>query len=140
MSLRDDFRTYLLTQAAITTLVSQRIFSGHIPQREDYPAITINEITGGYAHDLSGGSGFAEPIIQVDAWAKTNASCEAIAEALRGELQGYRGTMGSTTSVRAVVLQNEIDLSETPTDASDTWTFRRTQDYYVNYACSIPSF
>lgn len=139
MSLRDDIRTYLLTQTPITNLVGQRVFSSNIPQREDYPAISIVRITGGHAHMLSGGAGFAEPTVQVDAWADTSTVCESIAEALRGELQGFRGTMGSTT-VRAVVLQNEIDLSEEPSDGSDAWVYRITQDYYINYEISIPTF
>lgn len=63
---------------------------------------------------------------------------KAVAEAVRGEMQGFKGTWGSTT-VSSVVLENEIDLHDEPDDGSDDGWHQVAIDYFVRYVESVPS-
>ena len=140
MAIAQDVRTYLLTKSAVTTLVGTRIFPSFIPQSNTtYPCIVYNLINQLPAHMLSGGAGYAETRVQLDVYATTLLVAESLAEVLRDELQGYKGTMGSST-VSSVVYKNMVGFYEPPQDQSDTGLFRYACDYWIRHNQAVPTF
>jgi hypothetical protein len=139
VSLEGDLRTYLLTKTGVTNLVTTTgVYVGRIPRAARYPVIGISRVSGGHEHVLSGAAGYATPRIQLDVWSTSMVTTLAVAEAVRQVMQGFKGTMGSTT-VSSVVLENEIDLTEEPDDGSDLGIEHRVLDYFIRYTESIPS-
>jgi len=74
---------------------------------------------------LQGPSGFAHPRFQVDAWATTYTGAKTLADAIRGALDGYRGT-ASGTRIGSCLIDSERDIYE-----SEIKIYRVSQDYIV---------
>lgn len=119
MSIATDLVAYLLAQSSITTLVGTRIWGGQRrEQGSALPAITVHVISAGQEVNLTARGGTAFPRIQIDVWGATYATADAVKEAIRLKLQGFSGTMGSST-VTTVLYEGSLDLFEKPVDGSD---------------------
>lgn len=140
MAIGQDLRTYLLTKASITSLLGTRIFPNKIPQKNsDWPCVVYQIISQNPGHTLEGGADYAETRIQLDVYSETALARDALVEALRNVLQGFRGTMGSST-VSSVVYRNSIDLYEPPADNSDVGLYRNSADYWLRHSHTAPTF
>ena len=139
MSTRSDLKTYLESKSTITAVVSTRIFGVKRPQKiRTLPAITFERMNGGHDHTLSAAAGSAIPRFRIRCWAATYVAADALAEILRNVMQGYRGTMGSTT-VQSVILDDEFDEYEESEDGSDQGVFGIAHDYLIRYVESVPT-
>jgi len=138
MSIRAALLDYLAAQPSVTALVGTRIYWTRRPQGSGLPAIVCNRITGGHAHTLDGGAGWAQPTIQIDCIATSNTAAESLAEALRDEMQGFSGTWGSTR-VTSVILRNELDLYDADKVAGDIGTHRIALDYEIQHEDTVPT-
>jgi len=138
MGLRAALLEYLGADAAITALVGARIYWQRRPQASALPCLVCSRVTGGYGHTLDGGSGHAQPTVQISALAASNAAAEDIAEAVRDAMQGFAGLWGSTL-VTSVILQNEIDLDDPDQVGGDINTHEIALDYEIQHAVSVPS-
>lgn len=138
MGIRADLLTYLAASAPLTALVAGRVYWTRRPQGSALPCLVCNRITGGYGHTLDGGAGWAQPTIQIDCIATSNAGAEAVAGALRDEMQGFAGTWTSTR-VTSVILRNELDLYDADKVAGDIGTHRIALDYEIQHEETIPS-
>lgn len=78
------------------------------------------------------------PTFEIDCWADSYSGADTLAEAVRQELQGFSGTMGSDT-VTSVTLDDEEDAYEPPDDGSDEGIFRITLRYRIQYRESKPT-
>ena len=130
---------YLQGQSTITDLVSNRIYPVRLPRAATLPAVSYRRITGGYGHLLDGGDGSAAPRFQVDVWANSYGQAKSIAEALRQVMQGFCGKFDCLT-IHSVILENESDHYEQPTDASDEGIYHIALDYFILHEVSIPTF
>lgn len=139
MSVESGLYSYLTAQSAVTSLVSTRIYPLAAPQDAAMPFVVYQRISDRHEHHMGGASGVATATIQLDAYASTYLSAKAIAEALRGELQGYRGTMGSY-AVRRCHLDGTQDDYEPSETAGDKGTWRVSSDYQIAYHESIPTY
>lgn len=110
-------------EATITALVGLRIYPNVIPQDATLPAIAYQTISraGVMAHD--GATGLAWQRIQTTIVADSSTGAEAVAEACRKVLDGFRGTVGSVP-VHAVFLDSAADNFGEITD-----TYVKRQDY-----------
>lgn len=95
------------TVKAITT----RCYPAKIPQDPTYPLILYYKVTGMRDHHLQGPSGLAHPRFQVEAWAITYDAAKALANAIRGALDGYTGTQG-TVVIGSTIMESERDYYE----------------------------
>ena len=95
------------TVKAITT----RCYPGKIPQNPEYPLIVYHKVTGMRDHHLQGPSGLAHPRFQVEAWATTYDAAKALANAIRGALDGYKGTVGAV-AIGSILIESERDVYE----------------------------
>jgi len=98
----DEFKTYLKTIGAITTLIgtsaNARIYDDIPKQKVPLPFLVVAEGGGGSSEEYMGGiAGMAEAVLHVYAYGATRTAANALAEAVRlAPVQGYRGAMGST--------------------------------------------
>jgi len=122
---------HLVGTAGVTALVGKRVHHLALPQNCSYPAIVIQQISGGRVGSMGsvGGSGDAHPIIQITSWGTTITSAKTVCDAVRVTTDGFSGSMGSTT-VKAVILQNEIDTEDYDVK-SDRRYFGVIQEYEI---------
>jgi hypothetical protein len=144
--IEDNIRTYLLSQSPINTLVGTdsagsmaRIYSIDRQQNIVAESIIYERTSADHGHVLSGGAGFATAFIDFDCVALSYARAKALANALRGELQGYAGVMGDVT-INSVILQDENDDYDPPADGSAKGQYHVVQTYSFLFAESVPTF
>jgi len=119
---------YLKSLAGITALVGDRVYGMRIPQGATLPCINVQRISTPriVTMDSSGATGdLISPRFQINAWALTQASTKAIADAVRAGLHGKTGSIGGVTISAA--LANE----EAPTWEPDGELYRCRSDYLV---------
>ncbi len=147
MSIRRDLRTYLLTKTGLTNLITgadnkRHLHLSYIPQGdtsiEAYPAIVYRRATGEHDHDLDGSSGRADPVFEFAVLSVDPNKTEDIAEQLRLAMQGFKGSMAST-SVDTVTLTDEYD-QYIDSKIGDAIGFYVTYlEYKIGYHESIPT-
>ena len=140
----DGFYVYLQTKSSITNLVGTRIYPLRMPQRSAssdtvYPCITYQRISSRPVKHMTAAAPLQEARLQVDCWAATYASADALADALRLALDGYRGLWGSDV-IRCCHLENTMALHEEPWGGDEQGVFRMSQDYLIWHVVSVPSF
>ena len=99
MSLPDTntiIRTYLLTKAAITALVGQRIYCPRAPENATLPNITFFT-RGGTSLPIK--DGIASPSVQFQCWDDNAIGAREVYRALFDSLQGTGGYYDSYTPV-----------------------------------------
>jgi hypothetical protein len=121
-------RSYLLQQAAVTTLVADRVFPGRFEQPAAYPAILVTRVASSRLVTHAGVSTLARVRLQLDLWALTYAGAHDLAEAVRKCLNGFRGSFPGSpaTEVPGAFLLTEYDVVEPDANAH-----RLTQDWQV---------
>lgn len=127
MSLELAIHAKLAATAAVTNLVSTRIYLVNLPQSPSYPAVTIARVSGVREHNLSGPSGLARPRISISGWGTYYNAAKNVAEAIRQTLDGFSGTV-SGVDIQSVHLENEIDLYE-----DEPEVFRTMTDYFIQH-------
>ena len=132
---------YLFSVTAITDIVGDRIYPHHLPQGQTtFPVLTFQRISTVHDHTLTEAAGMCQARIQFDCWSKGSVETAfQLAEAVRQALHGYRGNMEGT-SVAFVQLAMEKDMHEAPSDGSDTWKYRRIQDWLFKFHETVPTF
>lgn len=84
-----DLRTYLLTQTAVTAIVSTRVYPVRLPQGTTLPAVTYQRVAGASEFDHEGSAGLGRGRWQFDCWALSYAAMVALAESVRAALATY---------------------------------------------------
>lgn len=119
--MQTDLRSLMVADAALFALVGQRINWGGFPQGVASPAVTMFLISGGPDYHMSGASGLNFQRVQIDVRAVSPANndsegfdvAQPVAEAVKGALSGYSGTVGST-QFQGVFITSERNFSEKP--------------------------
>ena len=130
ITIEEGLFAYLSANAGVSALVSTRIYPNKLPQTVTLPALTYQRIDSPrvHSHDSSGSVGTARPRFQFDCWATTYAAAKALSDALRGALNGYKGTMGTTSPV---TVQSALIQSERFDDYADAGVCRISCDYII---------
>lgn len=146
MSIHANLYTYLTAQSALTDLIGTttapgpRIFPITAPTDALFPYITFQRITSSHVQHTTAAAGLAVATFQFDVWDDDSVGCAAVAEALRGELEGYQTTAWSGVAIRGVYMQGQSDEFIPPTDSTEVGVYRTRQDYTIWYAESVPTF
>jgi hypothetical protein len=130
---------YLEAEGDLTTVATGGIHPGVAPQGQARPYITWTRIGDEPSHLKTEAAPLSMATFQFDTWADTALGCEALSEALRGELDGYQGDWGDT-DVRHVRVDNESDGIEQPDDGREAAIYRCTFTVTIWYARSVPVF
>lgn len=98
----------LSTDAAITALISTRVYPFQMPQNPTYPAMTYRRISTRQPFDLSGPGDMDNPRFQFDCYAPSYAAAKGLAKALRSVMVGFSGVVLGV-DICAVFFLNEVD-------------------------------
>lgn len=124
----------LLTgESTISTLIGSRCYVGKAPQKATLPFLLITQMAAEQNTTMDGASNELR-FIDYDIDCKADRSVEAanLADAVRVFLDDYSGTAGSET-IGAVLLNDESDDYEPPSDGSDVGIHVVTLDVTIQY-------
>jgi hypothetical protein len=104
--------------AAVSALVSNRIYFVKAPQDVIKPYIVFFKVSAPREHTHDGAAGLVEARFQFDVFATTYIAAKAIAGQIQAILQGYSGTMGGAGGVyvNGCFYDDEQDLWEEDTN------------------------
>lgn len=125
--------TILKDAAAVSALVGSRIYPLKAPAKVVKPYVTYQRISGNRWRSFDGPTGTAQPRIQVDAYATTYAAAKGLADAIRRTLDGYAGSVATTSGpvrIGGISLMTDRDLFE---DDIDPALYRVSMDFMVTH-------
>lgn len=140
MSFESELYSYLTGQSALTDEVSTRIYPSMAPQNAVLPLIVYIKVTDEAEGHSTGASGMSLALYQFDIWAATNVSRITVSAALRGELDGFRGTLASSEWIHRCHMVNESDTAQLTQEGTEDQDFRTTQEYEIHYKRAVPTF
>lgn len=114
-------RSILLNNAAVTALVSSRIYAISLPDSCLFPAISIHKISDPYSR-IKG-----SPRVQVSAWAEDPLLASQISKAVETALDGYAGAQGNLSIVQITPLESQDPQKD------DTGLYQVPYDFLVLY-------
>jgi hypothetical protein len=121
----------LLATSGVTSLCSDRIYPGSVPQADPLPAVVVNKISGAPLYTDDGQAGLQSDRVQVDAWAASFLASKTISDAFKAALSGFSGSAGGVT-IEFAMIENERDDREGGSNASE-YRFRSSVDFIVWY-------
>jgi hypothetical protein len=120
-------------EATITSICGTRVYVTKAPQKAILPHVIITQMSSEENITLDGGSGQLRFLnFDIDCKSKTSVQAEQLANAVRTFLDDYSGTAGSYT-IGAVIMNDESDDYEPPTDGSDIGVHVVTLDLDIQY-------
>lgn len=125
----------LKANAGVNTASGGRVFADFIPEKSTLPAVVVYTTYEDAEDCLDGFTDFAEASIRIECYGKTRESSDALHDAVKAALDGYRGKIsGDTIWVKGVRQgTGRIHLVDMPQDATDHWQFRTAQTFDFNY-------
>jgi hypothetical protein len=140
MTIETALFSYLSTEAGMTTLVSTRIYASSPPSSPTYPFVTFQIINNQPAHYMAGAVGITDVRMQIDAWAFLVSEQQAISEALRNLLDGFRGSMGTELlAVRKCFLETRNTFQEPDKQGKNLPVHRASLDFSLWHVESLPT-
>jgi len=139
MSVQSAIYTLLAAATDVTDLTSTRIYYDAADQAPTKPYITIFKVSDVHVHHMGGASGITEARIQVDAYAASPESRQAVFDAVRNALDGYVGTSDSVV-ISKCFLSSDNDLYIAPYEGERFGTYRSIMDFEIAYFESVPTF
>lgn len=149
MTLKTALFDYLSNDAGVVAIVGDQVdgVPGIYPMTApasagDPPWVTYQELSRISWNHMLAISGLVRSRLEVDAWATTPLVADALAEAVRLAMDGFRGLMGDEElDVRSCFLEDAQDDYEPPQAAEGrVGLYRVRQDYFIAYMVEIPSF
>lgn len=122
----------LSKHAAIAALCGERVRPQRLRQQDTYPALVFTKISEQHPAHLNGTWTRAQCRYQIDCYARSQATADELAEAVRQCLHGYRGPMGSTRVVHCT-LDQQADFAHEPVHGDDDAIYRVSADYMLWY-------
>jgi hypothetical protein len=111
MSVEAALFSVLSTAPAVSAIIGNRLFPGAAPVNTAAPYAVYSRASARRIRSMLGPSRLAMPRIQVDGYAATYAQARAIADAVRGALDGYRGTAAGVV-IHGASLLTDQDIYE----------------------------
>ncbi len=140
MTIESALFNYLSNESGMTTLVSTRIYASSPPSAPVYPFVTFQVLNNQPEHYMAGAVGLTEVLMQVDAWAFLVSEQQAISEALRNLLDGFRGAMGSELlAVRKCFLETRTTFQEPDKQGKNLPVHRASLDFSIWHVESLPT-
>ena len=132
-----ELRTWMKTQATITAIVgattSAKIYEHDAKQGVAPPYIILHVFEGSSSETLAAIAGVAMNRIQVDCYGLTANAAYTLAEAVRVELQMYRGIMGSTAVLNVTSDGGYDRLFDPPSTGANQKRYVYSRDYLITY-------
>jgi hypothetical protein len=130
MSYEADLITYLLADASLTAIVSNRVYPQSVPQGAAMPAITVNTISGAPLYADEGEVGLDQNRVQISCYGDTYAVAKSVADAVRSRLSAKQDVTAGSTTFIFIMQDNEHDLRETGANAAE-YRFFTVLDFII---------
>lgn len=142
----DFIRAWMGQDAGVGAIIGTgsacNCFPMHAAEDEGFPRVTYLLVHEGSNAVLKGRGRTVKLLAQIDCWAEGPGGYETVrnlAAAVCGtrghpKLDGFRGAMGGLF-IQACQLESgsKQDLTESPDDGSDDWTYRVTMQFRITY-------
>lgn len=104
-----DLRTLIIGSTAVSNLVSTRChYNKDAPQSAEKPFVWFRTTSDDEPLTMDGVGGMHEAFVDIECVGLTESSAQSVADAVKGRLHGYAGTMGNV-SAKGVFLENKDD-------------------------------
>jgi len=124
--------TLLSAQASISAIVGTRVYVSKAPQKAALPHIVITQMRSEDYKSLDNTGNLRAVDYDIDCRADRSVESETLGNAVRTFLQDYSGAAGTYT-IGAVLLNDETNDYEPPTDASDVGVHTVTLDVTIQF-------
>lgn len=136
MTVETDLVAKLKANGSISTAIGgTRIYPKILPQLETWPgdSITYEVPSVQSFRDLTGPVHRERPRFRIHCWSQTYLGSASLASLVKSELDGFAGTMG-TTSVGQIRFESATDLiDDEPRFPGSPVLYRRVLDFYVSH-------
>lgn len=105
----EALRALLIADTDVQAAVAGRVYAMRMPDNPSKPSVVMQVVGSQHLTALSGSSGLASPLVQLDCYAATIAAARDLAEDVRLVLQGYRGTSAGVV-IKGVTEWQDSDL------------------------------
>ena len=130
-SLKTAIYTILMGDSAVQAIVDGRVGPGGDPMRGKSSVVyhIISSVTG---HTMDGPDTLITPTLQVNSYGSRDFTAESLADAVRGALNGFSGTINGV-SISYMALDDEGDLDDFEPGNKEISRHGVRQDYIVTY-------
>ncbi len=139
MTIQKGIIDYLLTQTAITDVVSTKIRPNQAEQGITRPYLVVRQEDSEDIEHAGGAAGLAFAELDIDCHGTSQKQAMDLAELLRLELSGFSGAMGSET-VRRVAFIGQRHLGSSPQQGGEIGKPAVTVSVEVHHNNTVPSF
>lgn len=123
MNIETAICSHLISRPSVSGKISSRMYPLKLPQNPTYPAVVYRKISGSRHHDID----IAMPRIQYSCFASKYLDAKDLADAIRKELQRYKGYL-SGIPIKQIVFEGEQDFYE-----QDTKVYHVAIDFKILY-------
>lgn len=112
---RKDFRTFLLADATLASLIGTRLYSIRGSQQGAKPYVVMQVVDGRDELTHSGPIDLPELRVQLSVYAPTSDVSDDVRDAIYSRLcpiSGLNGLIGASTQVAWAILDNDLDADE----------------------------
>ena len=134
-----NIRTYLLTKSAITDVIGTRLRPDILAQSDTLPAMTYTEMYTNHFYTIDAAAGIENCMLEIMVYSETRTQADSLADLVRQQLQGYRGTAGSG-EVISCKLDDTGHGYEQPTDDSDNGKYISGLRFDIHVQETTPTF
>ena len=120
-------RDKLLSDSAVSALVSERVYASELPQKPTYPAIIYEHVDSERDFTMEGPSGFVTTTMEIRVYASSYSGVKDLATKIRQVLNGL-DDMILGVKILGIFLQNESDDFDEDLDVNIS-----ILDYSVNH-------
>lgn len=131
MEIEEALTAYLLAQAGLGALISNKFFFEEIPQGTTLPAVVCIKISDIKNHLLTEQDELERPIFQFTSFAQTKAAARNVLNQIKTALCDFNGTM-SGIFIQKIEQQSEISNLETTSDGT-TKVYTESAEFEINY-------
>jgi hypothetical protein len=132
--------TLISGNAGVAALVGTRVYMEQAVQGVAFPFIVISPSGGDHLQSMAGSSGLETLNVNITATARRYDTARNVIEAVRLAIQGYSGTVESTTFQSILTVGHVTSGFNDPIDSSEIGTFSLTQAYDCSAVEAKPSF
>lgn len=130
MKIEEAIAKKLQASTGVFALVRDRVYAGELPEKPVMPAICFYRRATVRDHSHDGPDGLPTVTFKIDCLGKKYSECREIADAVRAELDGFKGVAGGVGGVEidaAFALDEELEYDD---DIGLHWI---TTDYAVTH-------
>lgn len=104
-----DLRSFIIGSTAVTAQISTRCHYNHIPMNSAKPYVWFRVTEDNEPLCMDGTGGMHQSLVDLECSGLTEESVQAVADAVKDRLHGYKGTLGSISAKGVFVAGKDDD-------------------------------